>query len=395
MPTNIGFNVRGGRVQTAMVLRDVDRLNCGWILVESEPHQANEIAQMRPDLTVVYRDYWPPSTGDDNLHRQVTPEQYIDRMLSLDLAPDILWHVNNEPTEYSSLTPWLLETLDRADRIGRRLVVGNFSTGTPEPNYWRSTLASLLERLSGTWHVLGLHEYINGDLDRSDPWFIGRYQFVLDACSARDIEPPLMAITEHGYDLVGSWQSLGLSAEEFAYSLQHTCGRYAVHNIPALLFSYGAWGDTWEFDVLPAMDALAARQWPTLTLPEKPLVPPDEVWSPGVAVPTDGGVNVRPHPHTERPPLATIRQPTLCEYIDSGETWWRIRYGSVNGWIHSAYVRFEGAQLPEPQPAPVPDVECADLVEQVARLESENTTLRQEIRALQIKLGQIASILNE
>ncbi|MFC1960662.1 hypothetical protein ACFLYO_08120, partial [Chloroflexota bacterium] len=379
MPTNIGFNINDEQLPLEALLADIERLDCGWVLVATTPQQANAIAAARPDTLVIYRAQWFPDETPQDFCSRVTPEQYIEQMLALDLDPDILWSALYEPANYALVADWLIDVMNRADRIGRRLVVGNFAAGTPAPMHWRSSLRPLLERLAGSWHILGMHETIMGDLKMCLRQHMARCQIVKDACATLGLARPRLMITDHCLSLDDVGSESQHNPEILAQLLWETCALHALCDVVTLV-NYEA--------ILPEVIAvLAALEWPELVgdfVPD----PPAAAWQPVLATPQQDRVNVRARPHTGWPELAIICDPVLAECIDTGHPWWRIRYGGISGWIHTDHVQFETAASPAMVQGATPD-------QRIAHLETENTALRVENRDLRIRLEQIADMVIE
>lgn len=270
MKANIGFNCR--RQPTGAILSAIDRTNAGIVLISDEPGQANEIVAARPDVLVVAREY-KPSGGDDNLHtKEWSAADWVNYMMSRGYDPRVVWNVGNEPTHrLEDLANWTLEAIEHADRVGRSLCVLNFALLNPAAHHWTTTLAPVLKALANNKHYLGLHEYHwwNKPQWAGNP--VGYYKEVYKACDFLGVDYPRILITESGVerdplDNHGGWLDCGMSPDEFADLMLAIHREYAKDGIASCLFSLGQWNthdmDN-NYDVWPAMDALAARTWPT------------------------------------------------------------------------------------------------------------------------------------
>lgn len=379
MPTNIGFNINDDQLPMEALLAEIEQLACGWVLVATTPEQANDIAAACPDTQVIYHAQWFPDETPQNFCQRVTPEQYIEQMLALDLDPDIAWVALDEPANYAVAADWLLDVMNWADRIGRRLVVGNFKSGTPAPQYWRSSLRPLLERLAGSWHILGVHETIVRDLKTSLHQQPPCCQVVKEACAALGVARPQMMITEHTLRLEDGGSASQDNPEVLVQSLWEMCALYALCDVTALLSCKAT---------SPEVKALlAALEWPQLAA-DSLSTPPPQVWQPVLLRSQAEQASVRARPHAGWPELAIIQEPVLAECIDTEHAWWRIRVGAVNGWVRRDEVQLEVAASPTVLAGVTPD-------QRIASLESENTALRVENHALRSRLDQIAGVISE
>jgi len=80
------------------------------------------------------------------------------------------------------------------------------------------------------------------------------------------------------------------------------------------------------------------------------------------AVVTAGVLNVRPTPATDRPAIARLDRGARVEILDRSGSWYKIRHGAVEGFVHGDYVRLGEArqvtgflhERPELQQAPLP-----------------------------------------
>jgi hypothetical protein len=212
----------------------VKRLDPGAIVIMDGMTLAQDIASMLPTCTVIHRDY---STyhGDDDLVNRITPEHWLDTQYNLG-APHIWRQAGNEMGFTPSLAWYeklIQYNLTKSNPL--RMVIGNFSVGTPEPDAW-SKAHQLLELASKHRDIViwGSHEYFaavptsgfyggypdNAGVQPGAPggknlihpaswptnttnitlWHCGRFRFMLNECQKAGIPAPRIILTEHGAD---------------------------------------------------------------------------------------------------------------------------------------------------------------------------------------------------
>lgn len=190
-----------------------------WLLVLDNPAYALTLARQLPRTQVIVRS-WP---DDDPLARWPDAQAFADAWgRELQDAPENVWvYTNNESGISQRLVAWWLAVL-RETRF--KLVLGNMSVGTPEPQDWkREDVRALLRALDQERDraVLGLHEYAHGVITSgmtTDPqdavapdawpktpggvrgWHCGRWRFLETVCAELGIRTPRIVITEHGMD---------------------------------------------------------------------------------------------------------------------------------------------------------------------------------------------------
>jgi len=358
--TDLSLNARQQGISTPELTAALGKLGSRYVLVQDDVGRADEMAAA--GYTVVFRSFWPdPQRGDDDAHLHCTPAEFVAHMQGFGLHPDVYWHVINEPTtDFDLLAYWTVEVMALAKALGRRCVVLNLSTGTPDHLDWRDVLEPVLEALQDGWHVLGLHEYVCADYAVSVPWHIGRFQYALDACAALGYTQAQVWITETGMDLTGSWQSLGLSAEAFADEVRRCLeGVYRPAGIEVVfLFCAGPWqnGQGWEFNVLPAIDALAA-----VVGEGDPMIWADCI----LTVKSDGNLNVRAAANTNAAVVGTLKPGAYAGQcageVDGGDwRWLNWRGDGKEGYValrnlKSGTVLSEVSDAPAPEPEPEPE----------------------------------------
>ena len=232
----IGFNIHAQGVKdTARLMSWCAENKPAWMGVMDGVGLAKAIRQASPDTQVWHRAY--PSGGDEAIWKRISPQQWVAQARR-ELDGTGLWaYCLNEPGFDQDMLRWLCEAIEAAGSQGVKLVVGNFSVGTPEPDQWRSPQAARLLRLLDAHRarvILGLHEYAGGVVtsgfiggapnstqyhrdfiprenwpDRAEAadmtmWHIGRLKFMIAACKAQGIQPPRVLITEAGFDSLKS-----------------------------------------------------------------------------------------------------------------------------------------------------------------------------------------------
>lgn len=229
------------------------------VLVMNDPELAMFLQEIRPDAIVIYR-HWP----DNSIREMGTPQEYLQKMISLIPDPRIVLYAGNELLLTPDDARWIQNLILLADRVGRSLVVANIATGNPNPTVISQILIPILELMSkvNTTHYLGLHEYYDfHDPFKSgwnplegDNWLIGRFRTINDLCRQHGVQEPKIILTEHGADSVGNIYNgyhKGLSGERYGEHLILLDELvYRGTNVLAqLVFSYGNSGGWSMFDV--------------------------------------------------------------------------------------------------------------------------------------------------
>lgn len=170
---------------------------------------------------IIGRVYW------DNQQLGAAYGRFIDRVIQFAREhPEIGWleganEFAQSPGELERYAEHEIERMKALDAIGRKAVIGNFSTGTPDVAHW-SRFRPALEYAAAHGHALGLHSYsgpvmqwLAGGNQRTatgdvladpcegpdvDGWLTLRYRKVLKICRAWGIGHIKIAITESGID---------------------------------------------------------------------------------------------------------------------------------------------------------------------------------------------------
>ncbi len=242
-----GFNIHSAGVKDRQRIIDWHRTaQPAWTLVLDDTSLVRDIKNVSPKTEVIYRAY--PGGGDESIWQRLSPEQWVAEARRKSEGLGCWVYCLNEPGFGDDVLNWLCKVIDIAMPAGLKLVIGNFSVGTPEPGAWGSPAAvNLLSRLNKHRAnlVLGLHEYavgvitsgfvggaptelyIEGHLAHRDfispanwpgrnealnttMWHVGRVKFLLNACRKMGINPPRVVMTECGFDSLTSDPSTDL-----------------------------------------------------------------------------------------------------------------------------------------------------------------------------------------
>lgn len=357
-----------------------DRLKPGICVVNHEPPVITRLGQGSPDTLYIYRDSPAGFGTDDNVHLHTPAGDYV-RYLHQKAPAGAALYLGNEPDDIMSAAEWSLEALKACDEVGRVGVFLNLSFGRPEPHHWAEIrpLSRLLEKMSGTRHVLGLHEYC-GPGKIGEGYWIGRCRNVNARCRSIGIEPPLIAITELGVLAFGDplkqslnshkgWQAAGLSGVDMMALMYEAYNIYAAlpNVIGTALFCAGDWKEGIRAD----KDTMVKQRMEAYRLPSTAPSPPQRPDEAVVGIPTpiketkdpSGVVNVR------RSPLETSE---IMGLVKAGEHVivfppWRGPYGRYHwvwievpsrglyGWV-AEVVTFEVAEANRKKTGPLPPV---------------------------------------
>lgn len=209
--TKLGFNVQYGRLNSDQkhgLTYYADRLNSSAHVVINNVEVAHALQARYPSAHILLRLMPQGRENDDNIHRVMTPFQFIDWYAGVIKDKRIIIYANNEPhpetdAEETALIQWLVDVGREAINRGFRIGLGNFSIGTPHETkiYKYRTLLEFLSANKGR-AFLDLHEYMLQDWQAHGQWHVGRFNFWLDYCAANNIPEPDILVTEFGYDYI-------------------------------------------------------------------------------------------------------------------------------------------------------------------------------------------------
>lgn len=375
----IGYNLL---LDAAIDEAHLRALQPGALVVVSSWDRARAIKELLPETSVSYR-HWP----DDNIHRRMTPQQWVDAHAQFAEA-GVIVQADNEPAtdNLPQLAQWYADVMDGAGERGMAVAVGSFSTGNPhheryhelEP-MWRA-----LER----WHDLHVwspHEYFDVQVDRSMTWHVGRFLFGWQACVRLGLRRPRTLIGElavaQGMDAGRGWKAAGLSETQYADELEKAAHFYSRHGVlGACIFSLGKLGGWDSFDVQgePVLQqrliALSAQLRSASPVPISPpthdaeSVPVDDpgwyavtaqspyIYSRVRAAPTVYATEVGRVSEAMSVQIAPAQRQPGAD--DPSYTWMPIRSALWDGWIREDVVAF--SDFPAP-PTPLPEAPEPDL----------------------------------
>lgn len=206
-----------------------------WVLAMDDLNLCKQIKAILPNTNVIYRDY-----PDEEIYKTESPQSWVNRKVGELGGADIWCYTINEAGFSDQLLNWFTAVIELASRVGLKVVIGNFSVGTPEASDWGKPAAvALLQTLHKHRDiaVLALHEYAvgvitsgflggypdnagvppnkgligrnlippenwpkAGDLAKITRFHMGRFKFLFDYCKANGIPIPRVIITEWGFD---------------------------------------------------------------------------------------------------------------------------------------------------------------------------------------------------
>ena len=234
--TFYGFNVHSqGLKDPTKLLAHVRKTQPAWMLTMDGLGLAEQIKAVSPSTNVIHRNHGVTG-GDDDVFAKVSPERWLE--LRSKEADSGVWLMTTcEPGWGADVIAWHVRLMELCIPRKIRLVVGNWSVGTPNPALIPMA-RKLFEMLDShrELFVLGLHEYANAVItsgfvggapdgyteshdkqhhpDYQKPstwplsgeariltkWHMGRFNFINDYCKAVGIKPPRIVLTETGFD---------------------------------------------------------------------------------------------------------------------------------------------------------------------------------------------------
>ncbi len=247
MTSFYGYNIaaRGVKNPTALI-EHVVKAKPRWLAVMDGLALAQQLQTASKETNVIHRNYGV-TNGDDDVHKRYTPQAWLD-LHKFDIDAGMWLMTTVEPGWSKEVIDWhvALMKLCIPDKI--KLVIGNFSVGTPDPNNLEIGLPMfrLLDDHRDQF-ALGLHEYanavitsgfvggapngitesgtrvhpdytqpgswpLNGEARILTKWHCGRFQFITKYCQLNGINPPRIVLTETGFDDVSDikWWSKNL-----------------------------------------------------------------------------------------------------------------------------------------------------------------------------------------
>jgi len=309
----------------------------------------------RPDIIIIGRAF-VEFNADASASPEADARANFAAMLPHILGNPLIdyWESSNEPggqteREVNNLVRYCAEFMRECERIGKKAVIANFSTGTPQPELW-PLMGPTLEQAARGGHLLGLHEYIGPPT--SDTWHPFRYRRLLQWAARTGTNVPDIVITECGLDNIdgrGPWRNWLGSGPEAAQQYVEELVRYELglrqdpEVIGACLFTSGTLGaDAWQpynvdgSDVVDRLLAWHRANSETPPIPPPVTPPPLSLVDRSVRVRV-AGLNLRPGPAATGAPLTVLLPGTTVVVREQVGVWGRV---TRDGWINClpAYV---------------------------------------------------------
>lgn len=174
-------------------------------------------AAVYPEATLIYRDVEASTinpneykTDYDTAALKLWAKQMFKLPNEIKSLKSRVWiEVMNEPSKDGDDANWVGAVMARVARIanaeGYRICGPGWSPGTPEPHHWQTSgWREFLEyaAVRPEQAAVSLHEYsLTNNIHYLEPWHIGRFQFLFDACETMGLPLPSVFITECGWTL--------------------------------------------------------------------------------------------------------------------------------------------------------------------------------------------------
>lgn len=326
----IGLNILGDRgVSEQEIVNAASMMRASYYVVMNNPSLAAKI-QSLGFTTVIYRE----QNDDDNAQDRTDPVEFVRRRHQL--APQgAAIYLGNEPYPTVKLATWTLAAMQECDRLNRRGVILNFSTGNPSRNVW-STFDAVIAYAFAHGHILGLHEYFDVNWRKDYTYHVGRF---LDVFSAFGRSVPKIVITElgccvgfephRGYKWNGSMTdaAYGGALNEIANMV------YTPYNVDACIFAYGSSSDDWgTFKPEPKVVEIVSAN----NVQSNPISQPID----GIVSYTAASItNIRSQPATSSAIIGQLVRDQRVKFYEqtvAGESgqWWKL---SPNGYAANVY----------------------------------------------------------
>ena len=360
---SIGLNILGDRgLSNENIVAAASRLNAKYHVVMDNAQLAAMLHGVN-GCQVIYRMH----ANDDNAHAKTDPVLFVQQRHSQ--APvGTLLYLGNEPGATQQLADWTLAAMKECDRLGRKGVILNFSTGNPEPEDWLK-FKPVLQYAVDNGHILGLHEYFDVDWRKDYPYHVGRFLKIAEL----GLPVPKIVITEIGA-VIGYVPDRG-----YRWADRMTDGHYGgvlveldreiynPLNMDVCVFAYtnDSSDDDWHtFHPRDTVMGILAEY-----VPEKPVINVPAPLTGGIRaeltkIPS-GYVNVRNQPNGVD--IGDVYQGDTGIYypdeVHDGWVYFETDEG-VNGWVS-----LQGGNVvftpitPEPEPEPEPKQSIEDILD--------------------------------
>jgi len=207
----------------------------------------------------------------------------IVRYWPKELDPSRVWTVPiNEPSKEPEHAAWLAAFTLRMGQLSlqnnRRMLALGWSTGTPEPAFWREPrMIAYLELCQERPDMLGvaLHEYSLADkIDAGGGFLVGRFANLHQVCDDLGIQRPIIVISEFGW----REDAVSLSANAFKEQLRWAQDVYNAHPniLGAATWTLGKWHGSVVSDISRLFPIVVEMAMNHIEVPPTPL-PPETV----------------------------------------------------------------------------------------------------------------------
>lgn len=336
---SIGLNILGDRgVPTEHIVSEVAQLRANYHLVMDNPGLAAAV-QPHCKKALIYRKHH----NDDNAQDKQDPASFVQERHAV-APPGAYLYLGNEPWATQKLADWTMAAMQECDRLGRKGVILNFSTGNPQPADI-PIFKPCLRYARQHRHLFGIHEYFDVDWRRDYPWHVGRVEMWYAALGS---EMPDVVVTEvgccvgfnplRGYLWGGAMneQSYGTALADLSQQV------YLPFGIDATIFARTSDNpnDDWHtFNPRGQVFTLVSEYNRSETVTQ----PNYGTKTQGVVVLVNAtAVNVRPNPSTNGTPLGQLLGgEEIAYWTQPQNTWWQIEWNGQLAYTSSTYVRFD------------------------------------------------------
>lgn len=247
-----GFNVhsQGLKNPTALIEHTI-KVKPRWGLVMDGLPLLQQLQVASASTHFIHRNY-AITNGDDDVFKRLSPKHWLEAHAE-DIRAGVWMTTTCEPGWSQDVIDWHIELMRLSIPAASKLVIGNWSVGTPDPGV--IGMAKYMLQLCADHpelFVLGLHEYagavitsgfvggapdgwtqshdkqyhpdyqkeaawpLDGEAKTLTHWHCGRFQFWTNYCKSVGIKPPRIVLTEVGFDDVSDigWWTASLPRTE-------------------------------------------------------------------------------------------------------------------------------------------------------------------------------------
>lgn len=251
MSSFYGYNIhKQGVKNTAALIEHTLKIKPKWSLVMDGLAFLQQLQVVSPLTQFIHRNH-AITDGDDDVFKRLPPKEWLEAHAE-EIRVGVWMTTTCEAGWSQAVIDWHLELMRLAIPAKAKLVIGNWSVGTPEPD--AIGMAKPLLQLCADHpdlFVLGLHEYagavitsglvggapdgrtkkgeivhpdyqsqaawpLNGEAKSLTHWLCGRFQFWVAYCHSVGITPPRIVLTEAGFDDISdiAWWTANLPRTE-------------------------------------------------------------------------------------------------------------------------------------------------------------------------------------